>query len=204
MICTVFISIALTVKVEKMLEISGSQSLNAYRSCRGPEEAVFGFCKHGSRDVNVRSVGEETTLKSTPHELLDISNSRCHRRLLSMQVEWQTGKIFPRIKGKQHHDEAFRKFAFELGEAEFVKLDDSQKKNIDLLIWAGCCMHKEMNAFKGGCTQYVQDGGRRMAFLAQSKCTIGTMQRLLILEQGLQLRNVQKIIHRVGQLKSQV
>ena len=53
---------------------------------------------------------------------------------------------------KTHHDEAFHRFALELGEAEFAKLDDSQKKNIDLLIWAGCCMHKEMNAFKGGCT----------------------------------------------------
>ncbi len=53
---------------------------------------------------------------------------------------------------KIRHDEAFRRFAFELREAEFAILDDSQKKDIDLLIWAGCCMHKKMNAFKGGCT----------------------------------------------------
>ncbi|KAK0430609.1 hypothetical protein EV421DRAFT_1721345, partial [Armillaria borealis] len=47
-------------------------------------------------------------------------------------------------------------FLFELEEAEFTKLNDSQKKNIDLLIWARCCMHKEMNAFKGGCTHMSQ------------------------------------------------
>ncbi len=42
------------------------------------------------------------------------------------------------------HDEAFRRFVFELGEAEFAILDDSQKNDVNLLIWAGCCMHKEI------------------------------------------------------------
>ncbi len=35
---------------------------------------------------------------------------------------------------KIHYDEAFHRFAFELEEAEFVMLDDSQKKDIDLWI----------------------------------------------------------------------
>ncbi|KAJ3765572.1 hypothetical protein FB446DRAFT_794919, partial [Lentinula raphanica] len=39
----------------------------------------------------------------------------------------------------------------DIGEAEFQKLSDIEKSEVDLFLWAGCCMHKEMNAFKGGC-----------------------------------------------------
>ncbi|PBK83047.1 hypothetical protein ARMGADRAFT_1048525 [Armillaria gallica] len=95
--------------------------------------------------------GEETILKSTPHELLDILFKVSQEAIINAggMASWEN---LSQNERKTHHDEAFCRFAFELGEAEFAKLDDSQKKNIDLLIWAGCCMHKEMNAFKGGCT----------------------------------------------------
>ncbi|PBK85845.1 hypothetical protein ARMGADRAFT_1047959 [Armillaria gallica] len=95
--------------------------------------------------------GEETILKSTPHELLDILFKVSQEAIINAggMASWEN---ISQNERKTHHDEAFRRFAFELGEAEFAKLDDSQKKNIDLLIWAGCCMYKEMNAFKGGCT----------------------------------------------------
>ncbi|KAJ3964415.1 hypothetical protein EV361DRAFT_955963 [Lentinula raphanica] len=39
----------------------------------------------------------------------------------------------------------------DIGEAEFQRLSDVEKSEVDLFLWAGCCMHKEMNAFKGGC-----------------------------------------------------
>ncbi|KAJ3973309.1 hypothetical protein EV361DRAFT_843701 [Lentinula raphanica] len=39
----------------------------------------------------------------------------------------------------------------DIGEAEFQKLTNTEKSEVDLFLWAGCCMHKEMNAFKGGC-----------------------------------------------------
>ncbi|KAJ3845161.1 hypothetical protein F5878DRAFT_571952 [Lentinula raphanica] len=39
----------------------------------------------------------------------------------------------------------------DIGEVEFQKLSASEQSEIDLFLWAGCCMHKEMNAFKGGC-----------------------------------------------------
>ncbi len=38
-----------------------------------------------------------------------------------------------------------------LGQKEFDKLLEKEKRYIDLFLWAGCCMHKDMNAFKGGC-----------------------------------------------------
>ncbi|KAJ3925677.1 MAG: hypothetical protein NXY57DRAFT_967425 [Lentinula lateritia] len=39
----------------------------------------------------------------------------------------------------------------DIGEMEFEKLTEAEKAEVDLILWAGCCMHKEMNTFKGGC-----------------------------------------------------
>ncbi|KIJ45464.1 hypothetical protein M422DRAFT_250782 [Sphaerobolus stellatus SS14] len=37
-----------------------------------------------------------------------------------------------------------------IGEEEFQKLSPEQQEAIDLFIWVGCCMHKELNTFKSG------------------------------------------------------
>ncbi|KAJ3813876.1 hypothetical protein F5876DRAFT_73497 [Lentinula aff. lateritia] len=39
----------------------------------------------------------------------------------------------------------------DIGEMEFEKLSEAEKAEVDLILWTGCCMHKEMNTFKGGC-----------------------------------------------------
>ncbi|KAJ7174309.1 hypothetical protein C8R46DRAFT_892312, partial [Mycena filopes] len=44
-----------------------------------------------------------------------------------------------------HHDAAFTAFIRELGEEEFSKLTAEEKQSIDLFIWGGCCMHKNLN-----------------------------------------------------------
>ncbi|KAJ3816607.1 hypothetical protein F5880DRAFT_1494095, partial [Lentinula raphanica] len=44
-----------------------------------------------------------------------------------------------------------KQLARDIGEVEFQKLSASEQSEIDLFLWAGCCMHKEMNTFKGGC-----------------------------------------------------
>ncbi|KAJ7131749.1 hypothetical protein C8R43DRAFT_895756 [Mycena crocata] len=48
------------------------------------------------------------------------------------------------------HDNAFTEFVQAMGEAEFAKLSEADKQNVDLFIWGGCCMHKNLNVFKAG------------------------------------------------------
>nr|GAT43094.1 predicted protein [Mycena chlorophos] len=38
----------------------------------------------------------------------------------------------------------------DLGQEEYDKLGERERKKISGFIWAGCCMHKDMNSFKGG------------------------------------------------------
>ncbi|KIJ31792.1 hypothetical protein M422DRAFT_266547 [Sphaerobolus stellatus SS14] len=53
----------------------------------------------------------------------------------------------------QLHKEAYREICGELGEVEFQKLPPDEKVVAGLFVWAGCCMHKELNTVKGGCSE---------------------------------------------------
>lgn len=50
------------------------------------------------------------------------------------------------------HD-AWLALAAQIGEAEFQKLSPDTQFGVDFLAWAGCCMHKELNAVRGGFTE---------------------------------------------------
>ena len=44
----------------------------------------------------------------------------------------------------------YKKACIRLGVAEFEKLTLQEKQDAELFVWAGCCMHKELNSVKGG------------------------------------------------------
>jgi hypothetical protein len=45
---------------------------------------------------------------------------------------------------------AFTTVCFRIGDSTFAELSEEEQRSSDLFIWAGCCMHKELNAVKGG------------------------------------------------------
>ena len=51
---------------------------------------------------------------------------------------------------KEINSKTHRNLCIELGEKAFPGLSVEEWREIDFLIWAGCCMHKEMNSVKGG------------------------------------------------------
>ncbi|KAG1853184.1 hypothetical protein DFJ58DRAFT_728297 [Suillus subalutaceus] len=57
--------------------------------------------------------------------------------------------------GEQHlrSSEALRQLKLTIGQEKFDGLTESAKESIDFFIWAGCCMHKDLNAVKGGNTR---------------------------------------------------
>jgi hypothetical protein len=38
---------------------------------------------------------------------------------------------------------------------QFETLSDEEKRSVDLFLWAGCCMHKELNSVEGGNTRMM-------------------------------------------------
>jgi hypothetical protein len=54
----------------------------------------------------------------------------------------------------------FRRLCLKLGEAEFAKLPEETQVEIDLFIWAGCSMHKSLNASRGGFDECAKEWER--------------------------------------------
>ncbi|CUA76255.1 hypothetical protein RSOLAG22IIIB_12161 [Rhizoctonia solani] len=64
--------------------------------------------------------------------------------------DWRT---LPSDKQAALMHDAWFALAIKIGEAEFQKLSEETQFDVDFLAWAGCCMHKELNAVKGGVSQ---------------------------------------------------
>ncbi|KAG2097956.1 uncharacterized protein F5147DRAFT_747409 [Suillus discolor] len=50
----------------------------------------------------------------------------------------------------RHTKAAHQQLHVHVGEQHFAALTDAEKEAVDFFVWAGCCMHKELNAVKGG------------------------------------------------------
>ncbi|EIN12614.1 hypothetical protein PUNSTDRAFT_42176 [Punctularia strigosozonata HHB-11173 SS5] len=59
----------------------------------------------------------------------------------------------------RHLDTAWKTVCRRSGEEGYEMLGDSDKLNIDFFAQVGCCMHKEMNGFKGGCSSMALTWG---------------------------------------------
>jgi hypothetical protein len=49
----------------------------------------------------------------------------------------------------------------DIGQKEFEKLSKEEQEDVDFFLWAGCCMHKDMNAFKGACVAMESWWGKK-------------------------------------------
>ncbi|CUA69936.1 hypothetical protein RSOLAG22IIIB_08779 [Rhizoctonia solani] len=93
-------------------------------------------------------------------------NSRAVRKLKTMTVDQQlyaltcyldnaadstdNWRALPSEQQAAMMHDAWLALAAQIGEAEFQKLSLDEQLEVDFLAWAGCCMHKELNAVKGG------------------------------------------------------
>jgi hypothetical protein len=53
------------------------------------------------------------------------------------------------------HQESYQDLCQDVGCKQFEALFNEQKRSVDLFMWAGCCMHKELNSVKGGNIQMI-------------------------------------------------
>lgn len=74
-------------------------------------------------------------------------------------VAWD---VLAKSKQEEYHAQAMTQICVAIGQDVFDALSDVECANIDLMVWAGCAMHKEQNTVKGGgsCTEGVLEGGR--------------------------------------------
>jgi hypothetical protein len=95
-----------------------------------------------NREERGRDVIDGMTLEAqTQHavEALDEAISECE--------DWE--KLTPEEQCVLF-DASFRSFLITTGEVEHESLSPEEQANVDLFLWHGCCMHKDLNATRSG------------------------------------------------------
>ncbi|KDQ05506.1 hypothetical protein BOTBODRAFT_93103, partial [Botryobasidium botryosum FD-172 SS1] len=63
------------------------------------------------------------------------------------EEEWEALTAEERQERERH---AYQRACVRIGKERMNAMSPEERREIALFIWAGCCMHKELNAFKGG------------------------------------------------------
>ncbi|THV05639.1 hypothetical protein K435DRAFT_647075 [Dendrothele bispora CBS 962.96] len=135
--------------------MNGDHANNEKSTAKGLQQA-----KH---DAAIEDLGEE--------KLADLGVELGVRDLILYLASWNAKKIadaggmesYERLTPQQkaETDAALMKeIVRDLGQAEYDNLADKDRRMIDLFIWAGCCMHKDQNSFKGGNTEMMAEWAR--------------------------------------------
>ncbi|KDQ50350.1 hypothetical protein JAAARDRAFT_200032 [Jaapia argillacea MUCL 33604] len=93
--------------------------------------------------------GEQLLLEMELPELMEFLFRESERNIKSIGgiERWEALPEEERIK---QNKETYKRTCQELGEESFAKLTDTERKTLETFVWGGCCMHKAMNATKGG------------------------------------------------------
>ncbi|KAJ7669569.1 hypothetical protein B0H17DRAFT_887150, partial [Mycena rosella] len=82
----------------------------------------------------------------------------------------------------QHDKNLMAEIVEVLGKAAYDTLVPEDRRRLDLFIWAGCCMHKDLNRFKGGNTEMMAEWERLGVpgpILLANKTNAAALKRIL-------------------------
>ncbi|KAF9233996.1 hypothetical protein BU15DRAFT_53177, partial [Melanogaster broomeanus] len=99
-----------------------------------------------------RDIRGETALKSMPPDDVIAILWQMTQDALSAVGGLEGWTALPPDEQNTHASTAVQQLHVKIGQDCFSKLTESEKETADFFVWAGCCMHKELNAVKGGNT----------------------------------------------------
>jgi hypothetical protein len=92
--------------------------------------------------------GEAALQAKSPLELLETLYGYLSTKGLSpKETSWS---LLPLDEQMRLASEAFRALCVPFGEAGYQELSIEEQAEVDFFVWAGCCMHKSLNATKAG------------------------------------------------------
>jgi hypothetical protein len=97
-----------------------------------------------------REARGETVLLSSPTAAhLQFLYEECNRKIdeAGGLTAWEAlSREEKELRGK----DTYQRICMRLGEEAFSKLSEEERQEAGFLVWAGCCMHKDLNSVKGG------------------------------------------------------
>ncbi|KAJ7444142.1 hypothetical protein B0H11DRAFT_1747684 [Mycena galericulata] len=131
------------------LKVTGWHSDHADVSDTEDQKKLFRLAGAKKVQLERERRGERTIHQMVPEELADMIFKISQNAVVASGRITAWEQLTP-AEQKAIHDDALTKFVQALGQEEFDKLSDEEKQTIDLFIWGGCCMHKNMNVSKAG------------------------------------------------------
>ncbi|KAF8594924.1 hypothetical protein BDV93DRAFT_564910 [Ceratobasidium sp. AG-I] len=100
-----------------------------------------------------REIRGEAVMKSISKEALAQKLSEHLEEVLAAVTDWDK-------KSAEEQNATIRavwnSLVLAAGDKAIEELTDAERQEMELLVWTGCCMHKELNAVKGGVTQMMK------------------------------------------------
>ncbi|KAJ3766075.1 hypothetical protein FB446DRAFT_827727 [Lentinula raphanica] len=117
------------------------------------QKKLFGLMKKWKQQLEREKRGQRVIdgLTDNEYACLVFQGSQALVQKAGGPTAWETLSVEERTR---RIIEMKKQLVRDIGEEEFQRLTDAEKSDVDLFLWAGCCMHKEMNAFKGGCVGF--------------------------------------------------
>lgn len=113
------------------------------------EKAQVDLMESWKKATLTRELGEQSLASQPIAELIALLSVANERKLEAVggPVAWESlGEDQQAMLNRQTMDQVIS----ELGQKAYDSLPDDERREIDLFLWMGCCMHKSLNAFRGG------------------------------------------------------
>src|SRR4051812_35933919 len=95
------------------------------------------------------SLGEEKLLEMTILEIQHLLTEANNQKIAKFGglLKWNSLSDVEKLKADA---EMMSSVVLKLGQEAYSQLSDDEKNKVDLFIWVGCAMHKDLNCVKGG------------------------------------------------------
>jgi hypothetical protein len=96
-----------------------------------------------------QSLGKEKLLGMNTSQFVDLL-MKVNEKLIAKfggQQQWNSLSEAQRLSAEA---ECLSEAVLEIGEEAYSQLEESERHKVDLFIWTGCAMHKDLNCVKGG------------------------------------------------------
>ena len=118
------------------------------------EKATAEDIRKLKKEASIEELGEKKLGEKTPAEVIFYLAAWNEKKLHDVGGIDAWNQLSPSEQAEK--DAALlRQIITALGQEEYNSLSDQERREIDLFIWSGCCMHKDLNSFKGGNTEMM-------------------------------------------------
>ncbi|EKM76395.1 hypothetical protein AGABI1DRAFT_131225 [Agaricus bisporus var. burnettii JB137-S8] len=113
------------------------------------EKSTAKMMEAWKHEQTIKYLGESGLLEKDILSLLGYLNQKKEKKILSVGgIDlWEEMSVEKRGK---HEADLMEEILFEVGMDVYDSLGTTEREELDSFIWAGCCMHKFQNSFKGG------------------------------------------------------